>query len=154
MCITFTGTRCTFPKQHAVVDSNTDKNHRPPHPPSSRDSHSSCWNQVNPGPKQAACIALTQACTTQSRRGGHGPGHAGARSTTQGCHPCPVNLPSHTANISGFPTDCRTGQQARYFSKILDMFLHLLLGESGVCVHGNPAPWGKQGAEGAGTHPV
>ena len=36
---------------------------------------------------------------------------------------------------------------------MVGMFLHLLLGESGVCVHGNPAPWGKQGAEGTGTHP-
>lgn len=36
------------------------------------------------------------------------------------CHPCPLNWPSHTVNVSGFPTDCRTGQQARYLSKILD----------------------------------
>lgn len=37
-----------------------------------------------PGPKLAACVALTQACMTRSRLGGHGPGHADARSTTQG----------------------------------------------------------------------
>ena len=37
-----------------------------------------------PGPKLAARTALSQACMTRSRLGGHGPGHADARSTTQG----------------------------------------------------------------------
>lgn len=83
MCITFTGTCCIFPSSMlswTATHTRTTIHHT--HPPPAVPQL--LLEPGRPGPKQAACTALTQACTTRSRLGGHGPGHADARTATQG----------------------------------------------------------------------